>query len=71
MTNPDFKNNIASTDMVFKLPLEVIFEPKEDITVFELALCLQYHGRQLYHYESIDTRVERHFKIIDHNKSKI
>ena len=52
------------------LPLEMIWQPKEDITTYELAMCLPYffsrHGvmphdvdKSLPHF--------RHFKIIDHN----
>lgn len=52
------------------VPLQIEWNPKEDITVFELALCLKYHGRQIHHFELIDERVKRHFKITDHNTQK-
>ena len=52
------------------IPLEMYWEPKEDITTFELALCLQYLIRR-YHVmpDEIDLSLPyfRHFKIIDHN----
>jgi len=62
-------HNTSSNRLV--LPLEMIWKPKEDITTYELALCLPYlfrsHGvmsfeidRSLVHF--------RHFEIIDHNK---
>ena len=64
--------NIITTYGVNKilLPLELIWEPKEDITAFELALCLPYFyrgGIMPYEINQNDVHM-RHFKIIDHNK---
>jgi hypothetical protein len=59
--------NAISVVSDFKLEYkQVIWNPQEDITVFELALCLNYHGRDVNSFEEIDPRVERHFKIIHH-----
>ncbi|MDY0389095.1 MAG: hypothetical protein RBT65_18630 [Methanolobus sp.] len=54
----------------FTLPLEMIWQPKEDITTYELAMCLPYFLRQhgVMPYEvNKSTPHLRHFKIIDHN----
>lgn len=52
------------------LPLEMIWQPKEDITPYELAMCLPYlfRHRGVMPYE-VDKSLPyfRHFKIIDHN----
>lgn len=68
--------NIAGSGEVinsFKIliPLQMNWQPKEDITTYELAMCLPYffrnHGvmpnevdKTLSHF--------RHFEIIDHNE---
>jgi len=61
--------NMGSTNAIL-LPLEMIWEPKEDITVYELSLCLPYLIRNygVMPYE-IDGTLKhfRHFNIIDHN----
>jgi len=52
------------------LPLEMIWQPKEDITTYELAMCLPYFFR---HHAVMPNEVDkslphfRHFKITDHN----
>lgn len=54
-----------------QLPLEMRFEPKEDITPYELALCLPYILTDTRFLPiSIDASLPhfRHFKIIDHNE---
>ena len=50
------------------LPLKMIWDPKEDITAYELALCLQYFFMSVAPNE-IDNSLPhfRHFKIIDPN----
>jgi hypothetical protein len=52
------------------MPLQMEWQPKEDITIYELALCMQYLGRYsaVMPYE-VDTNDKhlRHFKITDHN----
>jgi len=53
-------------------PLEMRWQPQEDITTYELAMCLPYLIRQypVMPYE-VDQSLPhfRHFKIIDHNKT--
>lgn len=55
----------------FILPLEMRWQPKEDITTYELAKCLPYLLRHnsIMPYE-IDKSENhfRHFDIIDHNR---
>lgn len=62
----DTEENISYTTI--QIPLQIEWNPQEDITAFELALCLNYHGRHVFSFEVIDERVKRHFKITDHNK---
>ncbi len=54
----------------YTLPLEMIWQPKEDITTYELAMCLPYFFRHrgVMPYE-VDKSLPhfRHFKITDHN----
>lgn len=53
------------------IPLQMEWQPKEDITAYELAMCLPYFFRPtgVMPYE-VDTALPhfRHFKITDHNK---
>ena len=52
------------------LPLQMVWEPKNDITTLELALCIPYLLRKCHvmPYEVNKTeRHFRHFKITDHN----
>ena len=64
--------NIAdvSTCTFITLPLEMIWQPKEDITPYELAMCLPYFFRHrgVMPYE-VDKSLPhfRHFKITDPN----
>lgn len=61
---------VSTSTFRFTLPLEMIWQPKEDITTYELAMCLPYffRHRAIIPYE-IDKSLPhfRHFKIIDHN----
>jgi len=67
------KLNLGSVSGNFKmvLPLQMEWQPKEDITTYELAMCMPYffrtHGVMPY---EVDTALPhfRHFKISDHNK---
>lgn len=67
-----FDTTDIDTDTVFKVitPLEMIWQPKEDITTYELAMCIPYLVRSysIMPYE-IDKSLPhfRHFVIIDHN----
>lgn len=60
----------TGTGAKFILPLEMIWQPKEDITTYELAMCLPYFFR---HHRVMPYEVDkslphfRHFKITDHN----
>jgi len=60
----------TGTGTKFILPLEMIWEPKEDITTYELAKCLpyllRYHGVMPYEVDKSLPHF-RHFNIIDHN----
>ena len=53
------------------LPLKMHWEPKEDITTFELAQCLPYlmrtHGAMPWEVDLNEPHF-RHFRVIDHNK---
>ena len=52
------------------LPLEMRWQPKEDITTYELPKCLPYLIRcnPIMPYEIDKTEIHfRHFDIIDHN----
>ena len=63
----------ATTGATFKVavPLEIYWEPKEDITTFELAECM---GILLKRTHIMPNEVDetksyvRHFRIINHNK---
>jgi len=47
------------------------WKPKENITVYELALCLPYFYRSVMPFEVDLTQTHfRHFEIINHNKKK-
>ena len=67
------KLNLGSVSGNFKmlLPLQMEWQPKEDITTYELAMCMPYFFRKhgVMPYE-VDTALPhfRHFKISDHNK---
>lgn len=54
------------------LPLEMRWQPKEDITIYELAKCLPYllrHNSTIMPYEIDKSEPHfRHFEIIDHNR---
>lgn len=60
----------TSTSTKFILPLEMRWQPKEDITTYELAKCLPYLLRyNIMPYEIDKSEPHfRHFKIIDHNR---
>ena len=61
---------ITSHSMTIQLPLQMEWEPKEDITAYELSMCLPYLlGANLMPGELDETKSHfRHFKITDHNK---
>lgn len=48
-------------------PLEMTFEPKEDITAYELAMCLRMVGQRFYTVDMEPTWM-RHWIVVDPNK---
>lgn len=62
---------VLGTGFKVLLPLQMEWQPKEDITTYELAMCVPYFFRTdgVMPYE-VDTTLPhfRHFKISDHNK---
>ncbi len=73
-STPKEKSNelytVLGTGTKILMPLQMEWKPKEDITTYELALCMQYLVRynSVMPYE-VDTNDKhlRHFKITDHN----
>lgn len=65
--------NCIATTYAYKLliPLQMEWQPKEDITTYELAMCIPYFFRScgVMPYE-VNTELLhfRHFKITDPNK---
>jgi len=61
---------VLGTGSKLIMPLQMEWQPKEDITTYELALCMPYLVRHsaVMPYE-VDTNDKhlRHFKITDHN----
>ncbi len=56
--------------IAFNIPLEMIWQPLEDISTYELAMCIPFIGRtNVMRYEVNDSMTYlRHFKITDYNK---
>lgn len=83
MNNSEQKNQSCQTDVSssiltntgtvtkIMLPLEMRWQPKEDITAYELAKCLPYllrhNGIMPYEIDKTENHF-RHFDIIDHNR---
>lgn len=64
-------SGIATTGTTPVIPLEMRWEPKEDITTYELAKCLPYifrAGRVMPFEIDQNEPYLRHFVIVDHNK---
>jgi hypothetical protein len=63
------QTDVSTTGTKFILPLEMRWQPKEDITAYELAKCLPF----LLRYSTMPYEINktenyfRHFDIIDHN----
>lgn len=61
---------VLGTGSKLLMPLQMEWQPKEDITAYELALCMPYLVRHsaVMPYE-VDTNDKhlRHFKITNHN----
>jgi hypothetical protein len=66
----DFIADVSTSTFKATMPLEMIWQPKEDITTYELAMCLpyffRYHGVMPYEVDKSLPHF-RHFKITDHN----
>lgn len=62
---------IVFIDTRIILPVTMHWKPKEDITTYELALCLSYFNRTSVMPYEIDYSQPhmRHFEIIDPNKN--
>jgi|GEM_PF-6593985 len=53
-----------------RMPLQMEWQPKEDITTYELALCIQYlfrYSAVMPHEVDPNDKYLRHFKITEHN----
>ncbi len=62
--------DVSTSTFRITLPLEMIWQPKEDITTYELAMCLPYffmHSGVMPYEVDKSLSYFRHFKIIDHN----
>ena len=61
---------VLGTGSKILMPLQMEWQPKEDITTYELSLCMQYlvrHNAVMpYEVDTNDKHI-RHFKITDHN----
>jgi hypothetical protein len=67
---PNSITYVPSSSLKATLPLQMIWEPKDDITTLELAKCLPYLLKQhhvIYEVDQTESHF-RHFNIIDHNK---
>lgn len=51
----------TSNEIKFVLPKSYVFEPKEDITAYELAECLKHLFGTNYGIESEPETIKRHF----------
>jgi len=73
-SNQESKSNelytVLGTDYKILMPLQMEWQPKEDITTHELSMCLPYffrtHGVMPYEVD-MELPHFRHFKITDHN----
>ena len=68
----DIKNEpliVGTTFMKTVYPLQLEWEPRVDITAYELAVCLKYFGGT-YYPGDLDVTLHHfmNFKITDHNK---
>ena len=73
-SNQESKSNelytVLGTGSKILMPLQMEWQPKEDITTYELALCMQYlvrHNAVMPYEVDINDKHLRHFKITDHN----
>ena len=73
-SNQEEKSNdlykVSGTSRKILMPLQMEWQPKEDITTYELALCMPYlhrHSGVMPHEVDLNDSHIRHFKITDHN----
>lgn len=61
----------TGNSLSFNKPLMYTWEPKEDITTYELALCLPYFSRLIFENE-VDLTLPhfRHFNFVNHNNKE-
>lgn len=67
----NFGGTAGTSTFTLKSPLQIIWDPKEDITTYELAKCMDVLLRRypIMPYEiNINESHMRNFNIIDHNK---
>ena len=73
MENNELRLGRVDVSAKFTLPLQMKWKPKEDITVYELAMCLPFFFRNscIMPYE-VDRSLPhfRHFEIIDPNSTE-
>jgi hypothetical protein len=61
---------VLITGSKFLMPLQMEWQPKEDITTYELALCMHYlvrHNAVMPYEVDLNDKHLRHFKITNHN----
>lgn len=61
---------VLGTGSKILIPLQMEWQPKEDITTYELALCMKYlvrHNAVMPYEVDLSDKHLRHFKITDHN----
>ena len=61
---------VLGTGSKILMPLQMEWQPKEDITTYELALCMPYlvrHNAVIPYEVDANDKHLRHFKITDHN----
>jgi len=73
-SNQESKSNelytVLGTGSKILMTLQMEWQPKEDITTYELALCMQYlvrHNAVMPYEVDINDKHLRHFKITNHN----
>lgn len=66
------ENDYIDIETVIVIPYRLIWKPKEDITTYELAMCLPYFlGKTLTKNDDLSPSYFRHFIIKDRNGNNI
>ena len=57
----------ANGNMRVCYPLNVVYQPQQDITTWELARVVVYVGKPMYDYvwEELEPEVKRHFRLLE------